>query len=195
MSRRRGDNLRSRLAPDLIARLLPLLQSIARLEGRRISVSQDQAVLLLVAAGVDPSGDVAAELALWSQFLESARDTDDDSLRLTVTEALVLRGVPEGNATEAVREVVSGVENPSRSGRNSDATRAGRSAMMTLSRKGHQCPADRTMTRRTTTDNGLTLSIWKYFRPSSPGYCTFRATVLFQGRHKHQLVDFFVQRR
>ncbi len=103
----------SRLSSDQIEQLSPLLGSLARLIARGAPADERQLRMLISATDLEPSGQVVQELQRWAGFLLDMRGWSDDTLRQTVVESLMLRGLPEAPVLLAVSEVAAAPPVPS----------------------------------------------------------------------------------
>jgi hypothetical protein len=92
----------SRLSPDRIAVLTPLLGSLGRMVSRGREPSEPD--LTILASGVDTSPDavVLAELSRWTAILLAVHRDSSPGRCDAAVEALLLRGVPEAPAVLAV---------------------------------------------------------------------------------------------
>lgn len=93
------------LQPDEFARLVPLLGSVARLLAHDPMLEEDQLVLLLSGIDMDDHPAAVRELQRWVRVLQSVRAADSATARRTVTETLLLRGLPEAAVLLAVNTV------------------------------------------------------------------------------------------
>ena len=98
----------SQLSSDQLERLTPLLGSLARLIARGTPVDDHHLGVLLTAADLEADARALQELQRWARLLQTVRDPQDDTLRHTVVEGLMLRGLPEAPVLLAVDTVTTG---------------------------------------------------------------------------------------
>jgi hypothetical protein len=82
--------------------MTPLLASLARLVARGLHVSEDKLALLLSGVDLDTDRTAQVELLRWTRMLQAVHDDPGEETRHIVTEALLLRDLPEAAVLLAV---------------------------------------------------------------------------------------------
>jgi serine/threonine protein kinase len=95
-----------------IARMAPLLDSLAHIVISTAPVSGGKLHALLAAAGLPAAPAALGELQRWGELLTSLRERPSRELRRTTMQALLDRGLPEPVVTAAVSAIVSSLSMP-----------------------------------------------------------------------------------
>lgn len=98
----------SRLSTDAMARLTPLLGSLARMVARGLPVNESQLQTLLLGADLESDTSALEELKRWGRLLTILREQPTEENRHATVEALMLRGLPEATVLLAVDAVTEG---------------------------------------------------------------------------------------
>ncbi|MFN8496937.1 MAG: hypothetical protein U0641_03710 [Anaerolineae bacterium] len=94
------------LSPEQVTALLPLLPEVVRLVVAGGHPAANELEMLLAGAGLDDD-PYRAELQRWSNILTAARASTDPSRRDLAGRSLMMRGVPEADATQAADAVTA----------------------------------------------------------------------------------------